>query len=90
LKAFSNLASFRGEAKFSTWLVQITYNEAKMKLRRPARTFTNRSTIDRKMETEETIALRTLRIGGPYRRNYSKVNEMREIVQNAINSLSSA
>ena len=34
LKAFVNLASFRAEAKFSTWLVQITYNEAKMKLRK--------------------------------------------------------
>src|SRR5579863_3726543 len=34
LKAFANLPSFRGEAKFSTWLIQITYNEAKMKLRK--------------------------------------------------------
>jgi RNA polymerase sigma-70 factor, ECF subfamily len=34
LKAFSNLAGFRAESKFSTWLVQITYNEARMKLRK--------------------------------------------------------
>src|ERR1700739_1676053 len=34
LKAFSNLSSFRAESKFSTWLVQITYNEAKMRLRK--------------------------------------------------------
>ena len=34
LKAFTKLASFRGESRFSTWLIQITYNEAKMKLRR--------------------------------------------------------
>jgi RNA polymerase sigma-70 factor (ECF subfamily) len=34
MKAFVNLASFRSEAKFSTWLVQITYNEAKMSLRK--------------------------------------------------------
>ena len=34
LKAFSKLSSFRGQSKFSTWLVQITYNEAKMKLRK--------------------------------------------------------
>ena len=34
LKAFSKLSSFRGESKFSTWLVQITYNEARMKLRK--------------------------------------------------------
>src|SRR5215472_7858202 len=34
LKAFSGLANFRGESKFSTWLLQITYNEARMKLKK--------------------------------------------------------
>jgi len=34
LKAFKNVASFRGEAKFSTWLVQIAINEARMKIRK--------------------------------------------------------
>lgn len=37
LKAFNNLAKFRGEAKFSTWLVQITINEARMKFRKDRR-----------------------------------------------------
>ncbi|MFZ3216326.1 MAG: sigma-70 family RNA polymerase sigma factor [Candidatus Acidiferrales bacterium] len=37
LKAFSKLSSFRGECKFSTWLVQITYNEARMRLRKDRR-----------------------------------------------------
>jgi RNA polymerase sigma-70 factor (ECF subfamily) len=37
LKAFSNLARFRGEAKFSTWLIQITINEARMRLRKDRR-----------------------------------------------------
>lgn len=37
LKALKNLKSFRREAKFSTWLVQITINEARMKLRKDRR-----------------------------------------------------
>lgn len=37
LKAFKNLGRFRQEAKFSTWLIQIVINEAKMKLRKDRR-----------------------------------------------------
>src|SRR5712691_1898106 len=37
LKAFKNLSRFRQEAKFSTWVIQITINEAKMKLRKDRR-----------------------------------------------------
>jgi len=37
LKALKNLAGFRQEAKFSTWLVQISINEARMKLRKDRR-----------------------------------------------------
>jgi len=33
LKAYRNLAGFRGEAKFGTWLVSITLNEARSRLR---------------------------------------------------------
>jgi RNA polymerase sigma-70 factor, ECF subfamily len=34
LKAFRNLASFRGDAKFGTWLISITLNEARSRIRR--------------------------------------------------------
>ena len=37
VKAYTNLSRFRGDAKFSTWLVQITINEARMKLRKDRR-----------------------------------------------------
>jgi RNA polymerase sigma-70 factor (ECF subfamily) len=36
-KAFKNLSRFRGEAKFSTWIVQITLNEARLRLRKQKR-----------------------------------------------------
>jgi RNA polymerase sigma-70 factor (ECF subfamily) len=34
LKAFANIGQFRAEARFSTWLIQITVNEALMRRRR--------------------------------------------------------
>src|ERR1700693_4006535 len=34
LKAFANIRQFRAEARFSTWLIQITVNEALMGSRR--------------------------------------------------------
>ena len=34
LKAFTHLRQFRGESRFSTWLIQITVNEARMRRRR--------------------------------------------------------
>ena len=37
LKAFNNLPKFRLESKFSTWLIQITINEARMRLRKDRR-----------------------------------------------------
>jgi RNA polymerase sigma-70 factor, ECF subfamily len=37
LKAFMHIGEFRGESKFSTWLVQIAINEARMKLRKEHR-----------------------------------------------------
>src|ERR1043166_9687120 len=34
LKALKHIRQFRAEAKFSTWLIQITVNEARMRIRR--------------------------------------------------------
>src|SRR5260370_40441953 len=34
LKAFKHLRQFRAEARFSTWLIQITVNEARMRKRK--------------------------------------------------------
>lgn len=36
-KAFKNLSKFRGECKFSTWIIQITLNEARYRVRKKQR-----------------------------------------------------
>lgn len=36
-KAFKNLSQFRGECKFSTWIIQITLNEARHRIRKKQR-----------------------------------------------------
>ena len=50
-KAFKNLRQFRGESKFSTWIIQITVNEARHRLRRASRVA--EESIDRGIESDE-------------------------------------
>jgi RNA polymerase sigma-70 factor, ECF subfamily len=52
LKAFVHLHSFRGDAKFSTWLIQIAVNEARRKRRNDHKCLYY--SIDEKAEDEES------------------------------------
>jgi len=52
LKAFANIRQFRAEARFSTWLIQITVNEALMRRRRE-RTVVMEGIDDRRDEEAE-------------------------------------
>jgi len=49
--AYRNLARFRGDSKFSTWLVTIVVNEARQKLRRARRA--KEESLDEPVEGEE-------------------------------------
>ena len=51
LKALTHLNSFRKESRFSTWLVQITINEARMRLRKERRNLYE--SIDAGAESDE-------------------------------------
>jgi RNA polymerase sigma-70 factor (ECF subfamily) len=87
LKAFTHLSSFRGESKFSTWLVQITFNEARMKLRKDRQHLFE--SIDRQQQDAE---------GGYWPRDFEdwrpipsevlETDEARQALENAINALS--
>ncbi len=54
LKAFANIRQFRAEARFSTWLIQITVNEALMRRRRE-RTVVMEGIDDRRDEEGEYV-----------------------------------
>src|SRR5262249_49840905 len=54
LKALSNIGQFRAEARFSTWLIQITVNEALMRRRRERTRMTEAIDDQRDEEGEYT------------------------------------
>src|SRR6266446_4151980 len=87
LKAFSYLSSFRAEAKFSTWLVQITYNEARMKLKK-ARPHLYESIDDQEQNDEGDYWPKDYADWRPIPSELLEQKETRDAVHNAINSLS--
>jgi RNA polymerase sigma-70 factor (ECF subfamily) len=87
LKAFSGLSGFRGEAKFSTWLLQITYNEAKMKLRK-ARPHLYESLDDQPQNEEGDFWPKDFADWRPIPSELLEQNEIRQAVHDAVHSLS--
>ena len=86
LKAFRNLASFRAEAKFSTWLISITLNEARRRLRR-------QSTV--RMESLDEPAEEGAKVSPALLRDWREIpseslerREVRALLQKAIEELS--
>lgn len=86
LKAFSGLRNFRGESKFSTWLLQITYNEARMKLRK-ARSHLYESIDNQQQSEDEDSWPKDFADWRPIPSELLEQNEVRRAVQGAINSL---
>src|SRR5438876_12449654 len=86
LKALAALPRFRGEAKFSTWLIQITINEARLKLRK-----------DRKYLYQSVDEQQTDEQGDYFPKDYADWREIpsetlhrkevREALERALNSL---
>jgi RNA polymerase sigma-70 factor, ECF subfamily len=87
LKAFSKLSSFRGECKFSTWLVQITYNEARMRLRKDRRHLYE-SLDEQQKDPEGDYWPRDFADWRPIPSESLEEDETRQALQDAINSLS--
>jgi RNA polymerase sigma-70 factor (ECF subfamily) len=86
LKAFSKLASFRAECRFSTWLVQITYNEARMKIRKDHRHLYE-SLDEQKQDPDGDYWPKDFADWRPIPSEIFERNEARQVLENAINSL---
>jgi RNA polymerase sigma-70 factor (ECF subfamily) len=86
LKAFKYLARFRQESKFSTWLIQIAINEARMKVRKDRRHLYD--SIDNGQRTEDGDYIPT--DFADWREIPSDAlerTELREALEKALNSL---
>jgi RNA polymerase sigma-70 factor (ECF subfamily) len=85
LKAFRNLANFRGEAKFGTWLVSITLNEARSRLRKKKNTRTE--SLDETPDHPGTVSPALLRDWREIPSEALERKEIRQLLQRAINDL---
>ena len=86
LKAFRKLASFRGESKFSTWLISITLNEARRRLRR--QNTVRMESLDEPPEEGGKVSPALLRDWREIPSEALERREMRVLLQGAIGQLS--
>jgi RNA polymerase sigma-70 factor (ECF subfamily) len=85
LKAFRSLASFRGDAKFGTWLVSITLNEARSRIRR--RDAVKMESLDEPQDDQEHSSPALLRDGKEIPSEALERKEVRSLLQKAITAL---
>jgi len=85
LKAYRKLGSFRGESRFSTWLITITLNEARGRLRRmKGRTM---ESIDEPSDEPGAISPALLRDWREIPSEVLERQEIRQLLQEAVNGL---
>jgi RNA polymerase sigma-70 factor (ECF subfamily) len=86
LKAFRKLAAFRGQSKFSTWLISITLNEARGRLRRQG--IVRMESFDETPEDGGHISPALLRDWREVPSEALERKEIREMLEDAIDKLS--
>jgi RNA polymerase sigma-70 factor (ECF subfamily) len=84
LQAFRSLATFRGEASFSTWLIRITANQALMRRRRQVR-HAQVFPIDATGEAPPPAEEHTMPQPGPERS--AMIGELRRVLEARIDAL---
>ena len=86
LKAFRNLANFRAESKFSTWLISIALNEARRRLRRQSTV--RMESLDEPPEEGGKVSPALLRDWREIPSEALERKEVRNLLQEAIRHLS--
>lgn len=85
LKAFRNLATFRAESKFGTWLISIVINEARGRLRRQA--IIRMESLDDNSDENVSISPALLRDWREIPLEIVEQSQIRELLQAAVLSL---
>jgi RNA polymerase sigma-70 factor (ECF subfamily) len=85
VRAFRHLSSFRAEAKFSTWLISITLNEARSRLRRQS--VIRMESIGEPPSEEKGIAPALLRDWREIPSESVERAEIRKLIQQAVETL---
>lgn len=85
IKAFRNLATFRGDAKFSTWLISITLNEARNRLRRQG--IVRMQSLDEPPDEEGSVSPALLRDWREIPSDSVERAEVRRLIQKAVETL---
>jgi RNA polymerase sigma-70 factor (ECF subfamily) len=86
VRAFRKLSSFRAESKFSTWLMSITINEARTRLRR--QTLIRMEQLDQLPDEDKGISPALLRDWREIPSEVLEREEIRNLIQRAVEQLS--
>jgi len=85
VRAFRKLSSFRAESKFSTWLMSITINEARTRLRRQA--LVRMEPLDQLPDEDKGVSPALLRDWREIPSDAVEREEVRNLIQRAVEQL---
>ena len=85
VKAFQHLGQFREDAKFSTWLIRIAWNESLLKLRK--RRSTREVSIDEDFQSEEDNLPIDIADWAPNPEELYRATELQEILHGTLQEL---
>src|ERR1700691_3559069 len=86
LKAYQNLAAFREDSKFSTWLIRITVNQSLMKLRKQRAS--REASLDEDFQADGDVLPKEVTDWSPNPEQLYWASELRDILSKCLEELS--